>query len=66
MLNLVESGCYFLDHHLWLDAQTEHDFNVSLSISRIIFQALEQDPTSFMNSSLDVSVQLSESHDHVP
>lgn len=46
MNNLIENGCYFLDNHVWLDAQTENDFNVSLTVARIIFQALEQDPTS--------------------
>jgi hypothetical protein len=46
MANLVENGCYFLDNHTWLDHHTENDFNVSLTVGRIVFQALEQDPTA--------------------
>ena len=46
MANLVENGCYFLDHHTWLDQHTENDFSVSLTVGRIVFQALEQDPTA--------------------
>lgn len=55
MANLVENGCYFLDHHAWFDAQTENDFNVSLSVAKIVFQALEQDPTA-TNPSVEVSI----------
>ena len=54
MANLVENGCYFLDHHTWLDQQTENDFNVSLTVAKIVFQTLEQDPTA-TDSSIEVS-----------
>ncbi|KAF5315600.1 hypothetical protein D9611_004713 [Ephemerocybe angulata] len=57
MNNLVENGCYFLDHHTWLDVQTENDFNVSLVVARIIFRALEQDPTA-TNSSMEITYKL--------
>lgn len=54
MANLVENGCYFLDHHTWLDQHTENDFNVSLTVAKIVFQALEEDPTA-TDSSIEVS-----------
>ncbi|EAU88627.2 hypothetical protein CC1G_12019 [Coprinopsis cinerea okayama7 len=46
MSNMVENASYFLDHHVWTDGQTDSDYNVSLSVARIVLQTLEQDPTN--------------------
>ncbi|RXW20753.1 hypothetical protein EST38_g5104 [Candolleomyces aberdarensis] len=58
MFNLFENGCYFLDHHVWVDSQTENDFQVSMSVARIVLQALEMDPTSSTYSALETSYRL--------
>lgn len=42
-VGLVEGGCYWLDHHVWTEGQTEQDFDASLAVARMIFQAMSYD-----------------------
>ena len=41
-----------------MDAQTENDFQVSISVARIVLQALEMDPTSSTYSALESNYRL--------
>lgn len=42
-VNLVEGGCYWLDHYFWIEGQTEQDFHASLAVANMIFQAMSYD-----------------------
>ncbi|TFK29961.1 hypothetical protein FA15DRAFT_684259 [Coprinopsis marcescibilis] len=54
MANMVENASYFLDNQSW--SAGHMDFNVSISVARVIMYTLEQDPITKRGAQQEVEV----------